>query len=113
MKRRMRDSYRKDVELTKIRHETGEYTHRDSQVHIDGKEYLFGEDKTRRRYEVWERDEHCCVKCGLVLSFEQMELDHRAPNYGGRRHDNLENLQTLCGPYQNGCHRGSKNAKHK
>ena len=110
--KRMRESPRVDRELTKLRHETGDYKHADSVVHIDGKEYLFGEDLTRRRMEVWERDRRRCVKCGVYVSFELMDMDHRAANFGGRRFDNLENLQTMCGPFQNGCHRGSKQAKH-
>lgn len=112
MKKR-RPSFRKDIELTKLRRETGVYRDPRSEVHFDGKEYLAGEDVGRRRMEIWERDQRRCVQCGVYVTWEQMEMDHIAPNFGGRRWDNQENLRTLCGPFQNGCHRGSKNAKHK
>ena len=107
-------SFKVDQELTKLRHETGVYEHPNSQVHINGKEYLFGKDKTRRRMEVWERDGRRCVQCGIYVTFEQMHMDHKARNYGEQRWDNLENLQTLCPPppFGNGCHIGGETAKH-
>jgi len=71
-------------------------------VNQDGKEFLAGCDIGHRRQEVYERDKHHCVKCGRFVTWEAMEMHHRAPNYGGRRFDNLENLETLCSE----CHRG-------
>lgn len=105
--RRSHHSFKKDVELTKLRHEMGIYSHPDSQVHINGKEYLFGEDKRERRRQVWERDQRRCVRCGVYVDFEQMEMDHIAKNVGEPRWDNIENLRILCVP----CHRGPK-GKH-
>lgn len=97
-----RESFRLDRELTKARFDSGIYVNRESYVNIDGREYLSGLDKTNRRREVWDRDKHHCLGCGVYVTFEQMEMDHRARNYGQKRHDNLENLQTLCVT----CHRG-------
>ena len=75
---------------------------------------MFGEDKTSRRLEVWERDKRRCVRCGKFVTFEEMHMDHVAKNYGEMRWDNLENLRTLCPPppVGNGCHIGAEGAKH-
>jgi hypothetical protein len=106
------ESIRVDRELTAQRRSDGTYLDRRSQVHQDGREYLKGVDIRNRRWEVWERDGRRCLGCHEYVSFERMEMHHVAKNYGQKRHDNIENLQTLCGPWQNGCHRGSKGAKH-
>jgi hypothetical protein len=97
-----RDSPRRDVELTKLRHETGDYHDAASYVNQDGKEYLVGCDVGHRREQVYERDRHHCVKCGRYVTWEQMEMHHRAKNYGGRRWDNLDNLEVRC----HDCHTG-------
>ena len=108
----MGQSFQKDIELTKLRFETGTYQDPRSEVFLDGKEYLAGQDVTNRRTEVWERDKRRCVRCGVYVTFEQMHMDHVAKNYGARKWDNIDNLQTLCGPSQNCCHIGGKNSKH-
>lgn len=97
-----KDSPRIDRELTRLRHEIGDYEHPDSFVNWDGKEYLYGPDKTRRRYEIWERDKRRCAHCGKYVTFEQMEMHHLAKNHGAMRWDNADNLRTLCSE----CHRG-------
>lgn len=80
----------------------------------DGREYLAGSDKMRRRWECWERDKRHCVECGMFVTLEQFHMDHIAKNHGERRWDNLDNVRTLCPPppVGNGCHIGAKGAKH-
>jgi 5-methylcytosine-specific restriction endonuclease McrA len=85
-----------DVELTKLRRETGVYQDPRSEIHYDGREYLFGVDLQRRRREVYERDKHYCVRCGAFVTWETMHMHHRAKNHGAKRFDNLQNLETLC-----------------
>ena len=65
----------------------------------------------RRRWLVYERASRRCQKCGIYMTFEQMEMDHVIPR-GQGGDDRLSNLQALCGPLQNKCHRGGKNSKH-
>lgn len=113
----MRGCGHKDMELTRLRHEIGVYQDPNSYASTTllpasgkPKEFLFGIDISRRRYEVWERDGRRCVKCKTYVTFEQMEMDHieRRP-FGD---DSMENLQTMCGPFQNKCHTGGKESKH-
>jgi len=94
-----------------LRQETQTYADPASFVTLDGREWLGPIDMHARRHEVFERDRHCCVKCGEFLSFEQFEM-HHVVSRGKGGDDSLENLQVLCGPLKNGCHRGSKGAKH-
>ena len=112
-KPRVCTSIQVDWELTRQRRADGIFKDSRSVIHHNGKEYLFGSDIENRRMEVYLRDKRRCVNCSAPLTFEEMEMDHREKNYGQKRHDNLDNLQTLCGPFKNGCHRGSANAKHK
>lgn len=78
----------------------------------DGREFLFGVDKTRRRRQIYERDNHRCTKCGELVSFDQMHWDHdesrsaRGHRPGGD--DSLANGLTKC---QN-CHIQSPTSKH-
>ena len=111
---RWRHPFKKDVELTKLRFEMGVYVDPRSWVKIDGKEYLAGWDVHNRRIEVWERDRHHCVLCGMYVSFEAMHMDHVARNCGEQRWDNLDNLRTLCPPPPagNGCHIGEIGRAH-
>jgi 5-methylcytosine-specific restriction endonuclease McrA len=103
-KRKVHESIRVDRELTAQRRGDGTYLDSRSQVHQDGREYLKGVDVGRRRQEVWERDKRHCVVCGVYVTWDAMEMDHIGKNYGQKRHDNIENLRTLCSK----CHR----AKH-
>jgi len=97
----------RDSERTKLRHEVGSYVDPHSYVALDGTEHLYGEDWTRRRWEVYDRDEHRCVRCGKMLEFHQAEIDHKIPR-SKCRDDRLQNLVTLCA----GCHRTGPNSKH-
>lgn len=54
------------------------------------------------RWEVWERDDFTCRRCG---SRRNLEVDHIHPHARGGAHE-LSNFQTLCGT----CNR-SKGAK--
>lgn len=101
----------KDVELTKLKQETREFEDYRSFVDTWGKEWLYGPDIAKRRLEIWERDNRRCVLCGVYCTFEQFEWDHILPKSKGGD-DSLANGRVLCGPFQNGCHRGSKGAKH-
>jgi hypothetical protein len=49
---------------------------------------------------VWERDQSCCVVCGLALSLDYCEAHHRLYKSRGGK-DELANLITVC---QNPCH---------
>lgn len=96
-----RQSIRVDRELTARRRGDATYQDPRSVVHQDGREYLAGIDVGRRRRQVWERDKRRCVECRAYVTWDEMELDHVAKNYGAKRFDNLENLRTLC----RNCHR--------
>lgn len=51
----------------------------------------------RRRREVYERDGHCCLKCG---SYDNLTIDHIVPvTKGGLKRK--FNLQTLCAKCNN------------
>lgn len=101
----------RDVELTKLRRETGIYVDPRSFIDSWGKEWLYGQDVTNRRLEIYERDGRCCVLCGAFCTFEEFEWDHIIPKSKGGD-DSLTNGRVLCGPFKNGCHRGSENSKH-
>ncbi len=76
-----------------------------SRVLTDGRRYLYGEDKTALRREVFERDGYRCVgvpngrQCGRSLTWETGEMSHypRRP-IGG---DSLETCSLRCRT----CHR--------
>lgn len=91
----MRGCGHRDEELTKIRHEIGDYTHPLSYVSVDMKEFLAGDD-LRRRYEAcWERDNRRCVECMKLLAFEEMHPHHKKER-GKGGDDSLDNLETRC-----------------
>ena len=88
---------------TKYLHDTGVLVDKRSFVGLDGHQYLKGDDISRRRREVFERDGYKCKVCGAAVDWETGELDHIQGGLVGR-HDDMSNLQTICAP----CHR----AKH-
>jgi hypothetical protein len=108
----MRREYITDRLLTEARYKAGIYQDSASYVCLDGREVLSGADVTARRRQVYDRDGGYCVTCGKFLTFEQFEMDHRIKR-SELRDDRLENLAVKCGQFGNGCHRGSKFAKHK
>lgn len=92
-----------DEERTKLLHEIGEMVDRDSYITFTGKVFLHGDDLSRRRREVWERDQRRCVRCGELVSFDGFEMDHFPLKRSDGGDDSLDNLRTLCGTP---CHRG-------
>lgn len=46
---------------------------------ISGQEFLFGDDKSKRRREIYERDGGMCFACGRQTSFADGEWEHRTP----------------------------------
>ena len=74
-----RKPHKVDVELTASRG----YKNSRSYVTVFGAEYLFGEDKTARRWEIYRRDKGRCFACDRWLSFEECEWEHRVPQSQG------------------------------
>ena len=91
----MRGNGHRDEELIAARRKSGEYTHPESYVSVDAREYLFGADKLRRYREVWRRDKHRCVVCAVYVPFREMEPDHVIKRSAGGD-DRAENLRTMC-----------------
>jgi 5-methylcytosine-specific restriction endonuclease McrA len=95
-----------DQQATRERRENGEFQDYRSFVSRDGHEYLYGEDKRRRRREVFKRDGGRCVRCGKLVGSSWGEMDHDQGGLVGRC-DCMHNLQVMCDE----CHRG-KEGKH-
>jgi 5-methylcytosine-specific restriction endonuclease McrA len=81
----------RDIERTKLRHETGQYEEAESFVMRDDSEWLVGADKAAR-----------CTDCARLLTFMEAHPHHKIERSDGHD-DRLENLVTLC----YGCHLGS------
>ena len=75
---------------------------------IHGKEFLFGEDKTRRRAEIFERDKFRCVFCGTYVGWEYGQW-HHVPALSRGGHDGLEVGFTAC----SSCHAKEHNREPK
>ena len=46
------------------------------------------------RRRVWERDNRCCVRCGVAVPLESCHIDHIVS--GKRGTNEASNLRTLC-----------------
>ena len=92
--------FKRGVEETRIARERGLIRDKRSFISLDGHSILYGVDKTRRREEVYARDNGQCQVCRKFVSREGAELDHVKGGLTGRC-DCSGNLQILCGP----CHR--------
>lgn len=59
------------------------YADKDSYIHLDGREFLFGEDKSKRRAEIYQRDMGMC-------QINQKKWPHKCPGrvlwFGGEWH---------------------------
>lgn len=76
-------------------------------VSRDGREFLYGEDVSVRRHEVWERCGGFCERmgCNRNISEETMHTHHvKHRSKGGA--ENLNNLEALCGRCHKHEHRG-------
>jgi len=73
---------------------------RRSYVTHSGHAYLFGNDVTMRRHEVYERDLGKCQDCGKRALWDEGEMNHIQGGLVGRC-TCMHNLEWLCKP----CHR--------
>jgi hypothetical protein len=99
----------KDRERTAAAYKSGEFTDAKKRSHytLDGRVFLFGEDKERRRIEIFERDRYRCKLnisgyCWLVVTLLTGEW-HHDPSRSKGGDDSLKGGRTACGP----CHRAS------
>jgi 5-methylcytosine-specific restriction endonuclease McrA len=75
-----------------------------SWCHRDGREFLFGQDMSNRRHEVWLRSKGFCEMpirgvlggyCNCNISWETFELHHRTSRANGGD-EAMENLVASC-----------------
>ena len=74
------------------------HTTRDHRTILSGRHY------TQLRYDVWLRQDRCCIACGRSISFEFAELhhkDHGRGMAGSKRTDTPEATEIRC----HKCHR--------
>jgi hypothetical protein len=97
----------KDVPLTALLRAEGFFKDkrsflgwRESVPHV----YLKGEDMSRQRDRLMERDRYSCKKCGRHLLGDG-EAHHVIPKGKGGS-DDLENLEYRCGRFIGTCHTG-------
>lgn len=66
-------------------------------VSRDGRQFLYGEDTSVRRHEVWERCGGFCEKmgCNRCISEETSHMHHMRPRSKGGD-ESFGNLQMLC-----------------
>ena len=96
----------KDVPVTKLLFANGLFLDkrsflgwRESVPHL----YLKGEDMSRQRQRVQERDEEWCGKCTRHVNDEDAEI-HHVISKGRGGSDDLSNLEWRCGRFVSDCH---------
>lgn len=87
-----RKRHKVDLEATR---RTG-FSDRRSYVTLDGKQFLAGEDMTKRREYVFSMDGGRCRLCRAEVDWLTGELDHFPVSRGRSGDDSINNLRTLC-----------------
>lgn len=83
---------KRDPETTRLRM----YLNSKSYVSFAGHEYLFGEDVSLRRAEIFKRDKGKCYRCGAYYGWDYGHMDHVEGGLGPQRCDCPHNLQWAC-----------------
>lgn len=97
-----RRPHKLDAEATKARKFISKFSYVSRRIHPGTEkncEYLAGSDVSKRRREVFERDEWRCVDCGTRITWESGHMAHKG-NTKISRCTCLENLSCKC----LGCH---------